>query len=197
MWNYAAGIPHPQPKFDAHGLSLTPYKSALWFDATGKRLGPTPLVTGFDSNELCRRVSALEAPHTWQVLNWRIAAKEFAISGSEHNPSIRDRKLFSFLKEVLFGNHELIKKISSENDHVIDAVSNYDAMLVRGSALRNDDQMRRIQQARAWGSDKVRTCQPQPILDQKSGPLIAIKLRLISRKDFGGDTDKFTESSIE
>ena len=98
MWNYAAGIPHPQPHFSGHGLSLIPCKSALWLDADGRRIGPEPLVTGFDTNELCRRVSQQSEPYTWQVLNWRIGAKEFAISGSEHNTSLRDRKLFSFLK---------------------------------------------------------------------------------------------------
>ncbi|KZZ55600.1 FAD-binding dehydrogenase, partial [Oleiphilus sp. HI0123] len=213
MWNYAAGIPHPQPQFEGHGLSLIPCKSALWLDAKGNRIGPDPLVTGFDTNELCRRVAQLEEPYTWQVLNWGIAAKEFAISGSEHNPSIRDRKLLSFLKEILLGNHTLIEKISTESDHFIvaqnmdelltqmkalddekvlscdnvkAAVSDYDQMLSRGPALWNDDQVRRIQQARAWRSDKVRTCKPAPIVSDKSGPLIAIKLRLISRKSLGG-----------
>ncbi len=213
MWNYAAGIPHPKPHFPGHGLSLIPCKSALWLDAEGKRIGPEPLVTGFDTNELCRRVSQLSKPYTWQVLNWRIAAKEFAISGSEHNPSLRDRKLFRFIKEVLLGNHGLIKQIAAESDHFIvdpsvqglatkmnqlngdqaidasslfDEISNYDAMIRRGPSLWNDDQLRRIQHARAWRSDKLRTCKPKPILDEKQGPLIAIKLRLISRKSLGG-----------
>lgn len=213
MWNYAAGIPHPKPHFDGHGLSLIPCKSALWLDADGHRIGPEPLVTGFDTNELCRRVSQLPDPYTWQVMNWRIAAKEFAISGSEHNPSIRDRKLFAFLKEVLIGNHHLLEKLSEESDHFIVAndlnelvnkmntlngdqrismdviekeVTAFDEMISRGKALWNDDQIRRIQQARAWRSDKIRTCKPKPILDTKSGPLIAMKLRLISRKSLGG-----------
>lgn len=213
MWNYAAGIPHPQPHFSGHGLSLIPCKSALWLDADGKRIGPEPLVTGFDTNELCRRVSQLPDSYTWQVLNWRIAAKEFAISGSEHNPSIRDRKLFSFLKEVLFGNHKLIEALENESDHFIVAdslptlvkkmnalnsnsriseaqlsaeINDFDQMIRRGKGLWNDDQIRRIQQARAWRSDKFRTCSPKPILDKKSGPLIAMKLRVISRKSLGG-----------
>ncbi|MGB5165614.1 MAG: FAD-dependent oxidoreductase, partial [Woeseiaceae bacterium] len=63
MWNYAAGIPHPRPEFDGHGLSLIPCKSALWLDYRGKRIGPEPLVTGFDTHELCRRVAELETPH--------------------------------------------------------------------------------------------------------------------------------------
>jgi predicted oxidoreductase len=213
MWNYAAGIPHPKPHFKDHGLSLIPCKSALWLDFSGKRIGPEPLVTGFDTNELCRRVSQLDKPHTWQLLNWRIAAKEFAISGSEHNPHIRDRKLIPFLKEVLLGNHRLVSQMAEESDHFIvadtlpelvskmnaldgnndvtlDAIENvvndYDEMIKRGKAYWNDDQLRRIQHARSYRSDKIRTCNPKPILDEKSGPLIAIKLRLISRKSLGG-----------
>lgn len=213
MWNYAAGIPHPQAHFDGHGLSLIPCKSALWIDANGRRIGPEPLVTGFDTNELCRRVAQLPEPYTWQVLNWRIAAKEFAISGSEHNPSIRDRKLLSLLKEILLGNHRLIRQMAQESDHFIVAdalpelvdqmnqlngdsrikeailreqVEHYDAIINRGQSLWNDDQLRRIEHARAWRSDKLRTCKPKPIMDSRSGPLIAIKLRLISRKSLGG-----------
>jgi len=213
MWNYAAGIPHPKPSFEGQGLSLIPCKNALWLDHTGKRIGPEPLVTGFDTNELCRRVSELEAPYTWQLFNWKIAIKEFAVSGSEHNQNIRDRKLFSFLKEALLGNHRLVKQMQEESDHFIVAdslpelvskmnalnsdnsvsledvqnqVQQYDDMISRGPALWNDDQLRRIQHARAWRADKLRTCKPNAILDESSGPLIAVKLRLISRKSLGG-----------
>ncbi len=101
MWNYAAGIPHPQPHFEGHGLSLIPCKSALWLDHTGRRIGPEPLVTGFDTHDLCQRVAAQAQPYTWQLLNWRIAAKEFAISGAEHNPRIRDKQFIRFVFEML------------------------------------------------------------------------------------------------
>jgi len=213
MWNYAAGIPHPKPHFDGHGLSLIPCKSALWLDHTGTRIGPEPLVTGFDTNELCRRISQLDVPHTWQLLNWRIAAKEFAISGAEHNPHIRDHRLLPFLRETLLGNHRLVRQMQAESDHFLvdetldglvrqmnaldgtDAVrldnvecaaNEFDAVVRRGKALWNDDQLRRIEHARSWGSDRLRTCSPKPLLAPKFGPLIAIKLRLITRKSLGG-----------
>ena len=213
MWNYAAGIPHPKAQYAHHGLSVIPCKSALWLDHTGKRIGPQPLVTGFDTNELCRCVSQQDKPYTWQIFNWRIAVKEFALSGAEHNPSIRDRKLLHFLKDVIFGNHRLIRQLQEESDHFLVAnnlpelvtkmndlnndssvklgvltaeIKHYDESIGRGKALWNDDQLRRIQQARAWRSDRFRTCKPKAILDQNSGPLIAVKLRLISRKSLGG-----------
>jgi predicted oxidoreductase len=81
MWNYAAGVPHPQPHFPGHGLSHIPCKSALWLDQTGRRIGPQPLITSFDTSDLCRTVAAQAKPYTWHLLNWRIAAKELALSG--------------------------------------------------------------------------------------------------------------------
>ena len=211
MWNYAAGIPHPFPQFDGHGLSLIPCKSALWLDHTGARIGPEPLITGFDTNDMCRRLGALEKPWSWQILNWRIAAKEYAISGAEHNPHIRDSRTFSFLKETLLGNHRLVRQMQEESDHFIVAdtlpelvqqmhaldgnddvrlenieqvVKVFDDNVRRGPGQWNDDQLRRIQHARAWRSDRMRTCKPKTLLDH--GPLIAIKLRLITRKSLGG-----------
>ncbi len=211
QWNYAAGIPHPQPHFEGHGLSLIPCKSALWLDHTGARIGPAPLVTGFDTNEMCRRLAALEKPWSWQVMNWRIAAKEFAISGAEHNPHIVQGRLLPFLKETLLGNHRLVRQMQAESDHFIvadtlpelvqamnalhgddsvtlenveNSVRVFDDNVRRGPALWNDDQLRRIVQARAWRTDRMRTCKPRPLEDHP--PFIAIKLRIITRKSLGG-----------
>ena len=211
MWNYAAGIPHPQPHFDAHGLSLIPCKSALWLDHTGTRIGPMPLITGFDTNEMCRRLSALEKPWSWQVLNWRIAAKEFAISGAEHNPHIRDNRPLPFFKETLCGNHRLVRQMRDESDHFIVAdtleelvakmntldgtddvtfenvagtVRHFDDNVRRGPAQWNDEQLRRIVHARGWRTDRIRTCKPAPLAEHP--PFIAIKLRVITRKSLGG-----------
>ena len=213
MWNYAAGIKHPQAEFDGHGLSLIPCKSALWLNHQGKRIGPDPLVTGFDTNYLCKRVAEQEKPWTWQILNWDIAAKELAVSGSMHNPSIRDKKFLSFAKEVFLGNHRLVKQLESECDDFICAdsieelvsqmnkitdqnyvdtaslhqeISKYDDRMSHGFGLENDDQIRRIHHARQWRSDRLRTCKPKPILAKGQGKLIAIKLKLISRKSLGG-----------
>ncbi len=119
MWNYAAGIPHPQPHFDGHGLSLIPCKSALWLDHTGRRMGPEPLVTGFDTHELCQRVAAQSQPYTWQLMNWRIASKEFAISGAEHNPRIRDKQFLRFVFEMLTSNDRLVRQMQRESPHFL------------------------------------------------------------------------------
>ena len=213
MWNYAAGIPHPFPHYAGHGLSLIPCKSALWLDHTGRRIGPEPLVTGFDTHWLCQRVAEQPKPWTWQLLNWRIAAKEFAISGAEHNPRIRDRQFALFLKETLLGNHRLVRQMQSESPHFlvadtlaalaakmnaltashdIDAAAlqatadAFDANFINGSKLHNDDQIRRILHARQWGPDKLRTCKPAPLQMKGAGPFIAIQTQLITRKSLGG-----------
>jgi len=213
MWNYAAGIPHPKPNFEHQGLSLIPSKSALWLNSDGVRIGPEPLVTGFDTNELCRRMSEQKLGYAWQVLNWKIASKEFAVSGVDHNQMIRDKKFLTMLKETLLGNHRLINQMKSESDHFIVANSvteltdkmnalapkaviktavlqqtldDYDAILKRPSSQWNDEQIRRIEHARKWKADKLRTCKPHPIQDEKHGPLIAIKVAIISRKSLGG-----------
>lgn len=214
MWNYAAGIPHPYPHFDGHGLSLIPCKSALWLDHTGRRIGPEPLVTGFDTHWLCQRVAAQPRPWTWQLLNWRIAAREFAISGAEHNPRIRDRQFLRFLLDTLRGNHRLVRQMARESPHfLVDAslpglaakmnaltcshdvdpavlqatADTFDAQFAGGGTrLHNDDQIRRILHARQWGPDKLRTCAPAPLQAAGAGPFIAIHTQLITRKSLGG-----------
>ena len=213
MWNYAAGFPHPQPHFEGHGLSAIPCKSALWLDHTGRRIGPEPLVTGFDTHQLCQRVAALQKPYTWQLLNWRIAAKEFAISGAEHNQRIRDRQFPQFLKETLLGNHRLVRQLATQSPHFLvddtlaglaakmnaltgtadvqlDVLQHtadaFDANFVRGQSLVNDDQIRRIEHARHWGPDKLRTCKPAPLQKPGAGPYIAVQMQLITRKSLGG-----------
>ncbi|MBL8382789.1 MAG: FAD-dependent oxidoreductase [Burkholderiales bacterium] len=213
MWNYAAGFPHPFPHFEGHGLSIIPCKSALWLDHKGERIGPEPLVTGFDTHWLCQRVAAQEKPWTWHLLNWRIAAREFAISGAEHNQRIRDMQFPLFLKETLLGNHRLVRQMAAESRHfliddtlaglaakmnaltashdvdpaVLQATADaFDANFDRGGRLHNDDQIRRILHARQWGPDRLRTCKPAPLQMPGAGPYIAIQTQLITRKSLGG-----------
>lgn len=214
MWNYAAGIHHPQAEFEGHGLSLIPCKSAIWLNHLGKRIGPMPLVTGFDTNYLCEQVVKQEKPWTWQILNEDIAKKELAVSGSLHNPSIKNKKFFTFLKEILFGNQRLINQLEQESEDFIFAdslvaltekmnaltnedyidtdvikneITRYDDELAKPKNLQNDEQIRRIDHARQWKPDKLRTCLPKPIVSSnKKQKLIAIRLHLISRKSLGG-----------
>jgi uncharacterized protein len=213
MWNYAAGVHHPRPRKPRHGLSLVPPRSALWLNWRGERIGPQPLVSGFDTRRLVTAICAQPRQYSWQLMNKRIALKELAVSGAEHNPSIRDRKKFGFLRDILFGNRwlvremldhcqdfvaagtlpELVAKMNAlqgdsavELDAVRDAVAQYDATIARGASLMNDEQLRRIAALRQYRGDRVRLCKFQPIGDAKALPLIAVREFIISRKSLGG-----------
>lgn len=213
MWNYAAGVHHPRPRKPNHGLSLVPSRSALWLNWRGERMGPQPLVSGFDTRRLVTDICAQERAYSWQVMNHRIALKELAISGAEFNPSLRDKKVFGFLRDVLLGNRwlvndmlthckdfvvaqslpELVEKMNAlqgddavQLDAVSDAVSRYDATIARGDKYMNDEQLRRIAALRQYRGDKVRLCKFAPINDAKALPLIAIREFITSRKSLGG-----------
>jgi predicted oxidoreductase len=213
QWNYAAGVHHWQPRKPNHGLSLVPPKSALWLDWRGARIGPMPLVTGFDTHDLVAQVCRQERAYSWQVLNRRILLKELAISGSEFNPSIRRKQHLHVLRDVVLGNHWLYDQVTNlcpdvvcaetlpalvermnalVGDESVDlnaietATRAYDACVDGGSGSQADDQLRRIEVARRWVGDRVRTCRDQKILDAKAAPLIAIREFIISRKSMGG-----------
>lgn len=213
MWNYAAGIAHPEPQYPNHGLSLIPPRSALWLDASGKRAGPVPMVSGFDTHDLCKRLCHLPGQYGWQLMNWKIAIKEMAISGADSNPLFRDRKMLRLIWQTLTGNRELVSWMIEHCPDVLTAtdlpgltrkmanlagddrldpaslqadVERYDQHIRRKASLYNDEQLQRIRQLRQWRSDRLRTCRFQPILEPSAGPLIAIRTRLISRKSMGG-----------
>jgi predicted oxidoreductase len=209
MWNYAAGIPHPQAHFPGHGLSLIPCKTSLWLSPDGEPLGPAPMVSGFDTHQLCRQVA--EHPYTWQVMNRRIACKELAISGSQHNPRIRDGQFIRFVLDTLLGSSSLLDRMLEESVEFVTAGSvgelaqkmneltgerRIDGEVLQRQVVAFDaDQadpetanpvVQRIRTIREWKTDRLRTCDNQPIGDPKAGPLLAIRLHFISRKSLGG-----------
>ena len=213
MWNYAAGVHHPRPRKPMHGLSLVPPRSALWLNWRGERIGPQPLVSGFDTRRLVTDICAQEKQYSWQLMNRKIALKELAISGAEHNPSIREKRKIGFLRDILFGNRwlvnemitncrdfvtahslpELVEKMNAlQGDASVDLrtvqdmVAQYDATIARGEKLMNDEQLRRIAYLRNYRGDRIRLCKFQPINDVKALPLIAVREFIISRKSLGG-----------
>ncbi len=213
MWNYAAGVHHPRPRKPMHGLSLVPPRSALWLNWQGMRFGPQPLVSGFDTRRLVTDICAQTRQYSWQLMNMKIALKELAVSGAEHNPSIREKRRLGFLRDILFGNRWLVKEMLSncrdfvtassipelvdkmnalQGDQAVDlktvqdAVAQYDATIARGASLMNDEQLRRIAALRKYRGDRIRLCNFQPINDAKALPLIAVREFIISRKSLGG-----------
>jgi predicted oxidoreductase len=139
--------------------------------------------------------------------------KELAISGGEFNPAFRRKKRLAVARDMLLGNHwlydqmtqlcpdvvtgdtleELVAKMNAlagdgsvDFDAVHTAAKNYDDIIALGPRFHTDDQLRRIEFARRWTGDRLRTCKFQPILQASAGPLIAIREFIISRKSMGG-----------
>lgn len=211
-WHYAGGVRHPKPKWKDHGLSLVSPKSALWLNYKGERFGPIPLITSYDTRWLVEEICKQNKKYSWQVLNMKIMLKELAISGSEQNAAMRDKKLFKFITDTLFGNKKLVDEmlespdfvtansleelvdkmnaLEGTNDVQLSAVKNsilqYDEQIDRGTKYHSDEQLRRIAHVRQYRGDRVRTCKFQKILDPKAMPLVAIRESILSRKTLGG-----------
>ena len=127
-WNYAAGIPHPRPRKPRHGLSLVPCKTALWMDAAGRRIGPRPLIAGFDTREvikqICQNAEAKGLPkYSWQIMNRKIMLKEFAVSGAEFNHAIREKSKLGLLRQLLFGSGPLVDETIRDSSDIVTALS--------------------------------------------------------------------------
>jgi predicted oxidoreductase len=213
MWNYADAVRHPSPRRPLHGLKLIPPRSGLVLDPTGRRYGPIPLIPTFDAYYALQRMMEDERGYYWMICNWKIARRELDVSGSQHNPNIREKRLIRFLLSILFGKPTLVKyfvercpdfvtartlpELAEEmarvtGDGALDQslmereVNAYDATIARGKPLFNDDQLRRIAQLRSWRGDRLRTCAFQRIVDEDAMPLIAIRMGVMARKSLGG-----------
>ena len=213
MWNYPEGVAHTDPRFNCQGLRVIGPRSALWMDPSGSRTGPEPLTDYYDTVFCVKRICAQDKQYSWHVMNWKIARKELALSGSEHNRAIRDKSIPGLIKMVLFGSEGLVRQMVDECDDFVTAhslpelvekmnaitgtgdvklenmerdIAKYDGQIERGEKFHNDDQLRRLAHSRRWQADKMRLCKFQKILDPKAMPLIAVRYRIIVRKSLGG-----------
>ncbi|MDY0132353.1 MAG: FAD-binding dehydrogenase [Desulforegulaceae bacterium] len=213
QWHYAAGVHYPDSLRENHGLSLVPPKSAVWINAHGKRIGPSPLMGYTDTKFLVDEILKQPGKFSWQIMNFKIAKKELAVSGCDYMTSFRKKQKFNLLKELLFGNKALVKKLSNNCDDFVVADSleelvekmnflepdfkidksvlkselkKYDSGILRGKNLINDDQLRRIVSYRKYRGDRIRTCNLQTILDPLAKPFIAIREFILTRKSLGG-----------
>lgn len=214
QFHYAAGIHHPNPRKPNHGLSLVPPKSALWVNANGKRIGPVPLITGYDTRYLVEQICKQPGGYSWQILNRKIMERELAVSGSEYMTDFRDKKKLGVIKTLVFGNKPLTRRLLEESIDIVTAesvselaekmnqlhgrdqsvdkellvseVRSFDENIDRGKKYMNDDQLRRISHLRQFMGDRLRTCKFQRIDDPKAYPLIAIREFILARKSLGG-----------
>jgi uncharacterized protein len=216
MWHYTEGIRNWNPIWPNHGIRILPGPTSLWLDATGKRL-PPPLYPGFDTLGTLEYIVKSGHEHTWFLLNQAIIKREFGLSGSEQNPDLTGRDwrktLGRAFSKTATGPVEAFKKHGADfviKDNLADLVAGMNALSVaplvdfatvereviaRDRQLLNpfgkDSQLAMIRQARAYVGDRlIRVAKPHAILDPKAGPLIAVKLSILSRKTLGGlETD--------
>ncbi|MEU4801763.1 FAD-binding dehydrogenase [Actinosynnema sp. NPDC023587] len=211
MWHYPEGIANCAPVWSRHGIRILPGPSSLWLDATGRRL-PTPLFPGFDALGSLEHVVKTGHGYSWFVLNQRIIGKEFALSGSEQNPDLTGKHVKQVLQRALPGAVapvEEFAKRSSEfisargvaelaagmnalaGSDLIDAAALERVIVERDrqvdSGLGKDMQVNAIRAARRFLTDKlIRVVEPHRLLDPKAGPLIAVRLSVLTRKTLGG-----------
>jgi predicted oxidoreductase len=215
MWHYVEGIENWAPVWERHGIRILPGPSSLWLDATGARL-PAPLFPGFDTLGTLEHIAATGHEHSWFVLTQKIIEKEFALSGSEQNPDLTNRDYRLLAKRVgpgapgpveAFKRHgsdfvvantldELLAGMQERSPEVrIDADRVRREVLARDRELANpfskDAQITALRQARRYRGDRlIRVATPHRLLDPKAGPLIAVKLHILTRKSLGGiETD--------
>jgi predicted oxidoreductase len=216
QWHYAAGVHHPAKRRPNDGLSLVPPRSALWVNATGARIRtPRPLVAYSDTRHFVESVLQQPGKYSWQVMNWKIAIKELAVSGCSYMTAFLNKSKFQLAKSVLFGNTELIHKLIKDcPDDIVTAqtleelvnkmnernlgglktdlnllrreIEEYDGQIERGPAFFNDEQLRYLMNYRTYRGDKIRMCKFQKIIDSKAMPLIAVREFILARKSLGG-----------
>ena len=212
MWHYVEGITNYAPVWERHGIRILPGPSSIWLDATGKRL-PVPLFPGFDTLGTLEHIAATGYEYSWFVLTQAIIEKEFALSGSEQNPDLTGKSVRELLRQRLGKGatgpveafkekgedfivadtlEELISRMQEKSpDVAIDAALVRYEIEARDRELANDfskdAQINAIRQARHYRGDKlIRVAKPHRILDASAGPLIAVKLHILTRKSLGG-----------
>ncbi|WP_117192514.1 FAD-binding dehydrogenase [Rhizobium terrae] len=216
MWHYTEGLRNWNPIWENHGIRILPGPSSLWFDAAGKRL-PAPFFPGYDTLGTLQHIMRTGHDYSWFVLNQSIIRKEFALSGSEQNPDLtgRDWKLTArrAIGKKATGPVEAFKEHGSDfvvagtlaelvagmnrlaGSDLLDVAEIEREIVARdrqiGNPFGKDAQVMGIRNARRSLGDKlVRTARPHRILDPAHGPLIAVKLNILTRKTLGGlETD--------
>ncbi|MFT4214582.1 MAG: FAD-binding dehydrogenase [Microbacterium sp.] len=216
MWHYVEGIQNWNPIWPQHGIRILPGPSSVWLDATGSRL-PVPLFPGFDTLGTLAHLRQTGYDHSWFVLSQKIVEKEFTLSGSEQNPDLTGKDVPLLITSRL--GRGAAGPVQAFLDHGADFVvrSNLDDLIAGmrtlpgGEALdadrvrievesrdreldndfTKDAQIALLRSARAYRGDRlVRTAPPHRILDPDAGPLIAVKLHVLTRKSLGGiETD--------
>jgi uncharacterized protein len=212
MWHYVEGTHNWAPIWTAHGIRILPGPSSLWLDATGKRL-PVPCLPGFDTLGTLQHIMTTGHDHTWFILTKKIIEKEFGLSGSEQNPDLTNQSWRQVIDRARAGIPPPVKAFMDKGaDFIVEKdlsvlVQRMNALVggaplvdlatvereVRARDMQIDNpytkdlQIAALHGARAYIGDKlIRTAKPHKLLDQAAGPLIAVRLNILTRKTLGG-----------
>ncbi|MFC6040884.1 FAD-binding dehydrogenase [Paenisporosarcina macmurdoensis] len=211
MWHYTEGITNWNPVWAKHGIRILPGPSSLWFDATGKRFD-APNFPGFDTLGTLETIQKTGYDYSWFVLTQKVIEKEFALSGSEQNPDLTGKSIRQVLARIRPGPTAPVKAFMEKGEDFIVADTLEELVKgmnnLTGEGLIQFDQLKRqivardremdhkftkdlqvtaLRGARNYIGDKlIRVASPHKFLDSKNGPLIAVRLNIISRKTLGG-----------
>jgi uncharacterized protein len=215
MWHYTEGVHNWDPIWPGHGIRVLPGPSSLWFDATGKRL-PPPLFPGFDTLGTLEHIMRTGYDYTWFVLTQRIIEREFSLSGSEQNPDLTGKRVRDVLGRVRPGAPAPIEAFMTKGadfvvekslpalvagmnrlagNDLVDLAALEREIVARDREIDNpftkDLQITALRGARSYLGDRlIRVAKPHRLLDPKAGPLIAVRLSILTRKTLGGlETD--------
>ncbi len=212
MWHYTEGIVNWDPIWPDHAIRIIPGPSSMWFDANGRRL-PAPCFPGYDTNATMKEILSTGYDYSWFVLTQSIIEKEFALSGSEQNPDItgKDLKLTlksriakgapgpveafkqhgvdfvvaDTLRELVAGMNKITRGPQLDHDTLERQIVARDRDVT--NKYSKDSQLMAITNARQYFGDKAgRVAKPHRILDPAAGPLIAVRLNILTRKTLGG-----------
>lgn len=211
MWHYTEGIKNWNPVWDKHGIRILPGPSSVWLDARGKRF-EAPNFPGFDTLGTLEAIKKTGYDYSWFILTQKIIEREFALSGSEQNPDLTGKSIKKVLSRVLPGAPGPVKAFMEKGEDFV--VATHLSELVEGmnklteekllkydeierqikardreidNTFTKDLQITAIHGARNYLGDKlIRAAKPHKILDPKNGPLIAVRLNIVSRKTLGG-----------
>lgn len=212
MWHYTEGVKNWDPIWPNHGIRILPGPSSMWFDARGERL-PAPCLPGFDTLSTLKHVLATGHDWSWFVLTQKIIKKEFALSGSEQNPDFTSKSWRAVMKnrrgasapppveafkekgEDFIVCNDLRELVDAMNALTGEAFIDHDRLRMQieardreiANSFSKDAQITAIRGARNYLGDKlIRTAAPHRILDPANGPLIAVRLNILTRKTLGG-----------
>jgi len=211
MWHYTEGLKNWNPIWKNHGIRILPGPSSMWLDALGNRFA-APNFPGFDTLSTLEAIQKTGYDYSWFILTEKIIEKEFALSGSEQNPDLTNKSIQDVIKRALPGPpkpvqafkeygedfviaHSLKELVTGMNqlagDELLDFIHIKEQVLARDREIENtftkDAQVTAIRGARNYIGDKlIRVAKPHKILDPQAGPLIAVRLNILTRKTLGG-----------